>query len=103
MKLSLKVAAVICASFIALGGLLYLTAAHIVSVNTRASEKEAAILALQRVTDAIAEQFHSLSRSAADYAAWDGLSFLQSRSVRIPDCVRSRNWKRGKTAQRRCR
>jgi signal transduction histidine kinase/CheY-like chemotaxis protein/HPt (histidine-containing phosphotransfer) domain-containing protein len=81
MKLSPKVAAVICASFVALGGLLYLTAAGIVSVNTRASEEEAARLNLQRVTEAIAEQRRSLSRSAADYAAWDDTyRFMQDRN-----------------------
>jgi signal transduction histidine kinase/CheY-like chemotaxis protein/HPt (histidine-containing phosphotransfer) domain-containing protein len=81
MKLSPKVAAVICASFIALGGLLYLTAAGIVSISTRASEEEAARLNLQRVTDAIAEQIRYLGRSAADYAAWDDTyRFMQDRN-----------------------
>ena len=71
MKLSPKVAAVICASFVALGAFLYLAAASIVSINTRVSEEDAAHLNLQRVTDAIAEQIRYLGRSAADYAAWD--------------------------------
>jgi signal transduction histidine kinase len=81
MKLSPKVAAVICASFVAVGALLYLAAADIVAKSTHVSEEEAAHLNLLRVTDAIAEEIRNLGRSAADYAAWDDTyRFIQDRN-----------------------